>query len=109
MVEIGYLAACQTYYQKLVANVSIYDRRPRSNVDYLQTEHFAGAFLILGFGLILASAVFVIEIVADYMKPMESNEPNNKNHGELPSTKLYNNTKLTYRPSIRPQWAQRYP
>lgn len=106
MVEIGYLAACQTYYQKLVANVSIYDRRPRSNVDYLQTEHFAGAFLILGFGLILACVVFAIEIITDSMQPMESN---NKNHGKLPTTKLINNTKLTYRPSIRPQWAQKYP
>lgn len=68
MVEIGYLAACQTFYQKLVANVSIYDRRPRSNIDYLQTEHFAGAFFILVFGLVFATTVFAIEVSTNYIR-----------------------------------------
>lgn len=64
MVEIGYLAACQTYYHKLVANVSIYDRRPRNNMDHLEAEHLAGAFLILGVGLLCSIIVFGGELLA---------------------------------------------
>lgn len=69
MVEIGYLAACQTYYHKLVANVSIYDRRStRNGVDHLKTEHFVGAFLIFGIGLLCSLIVFIAEISMDSMK-----------------------------------------
>lgn len=63
MVEIGYLAACQTFYHKLVANVSIYNRG-RRNKDYLELEHFVGAFLLLGVGLLLSACLFIGEILS---------------------------------------------
>lgn len=62
MIEIGYLAACQTFYHKIVANVSIYNRRKRTN-DRLEKEHFIGAYFLLAAGLLIAGVTFAVEIV----------------------------------------------
>lgn len=62
MVEIGYLAACQTFYHKLVANISI-DNRMRHRANHLGMEHFIGAFILLAGGSVLSSLVFVGEIL----------------------------------------------
>lgn len=61
MIEIGYLAACQTFYQKIVANVSIYNRH-RSTKEYLEMEHFIGAYFLLAAGLLIAFVAFIVEI-----------------------------------------------
>lgn len=61
MIEIGYLAACQTFYQKIVANVSIYNRHRRTK-EYLEMEHFIGAYFLLAAGLLIAFVVFIVEI-----------------------------------------------
>lgn len=69
MVEIGYLAACQTYYRKLVANVSIYDRGSTSTGAYqLEAENFTGAFLVLCVGLICSAIAFSVELWTNYTK-----------------------------------------
>lgn len=63
MVEIGYLAACQDFYHKLVANVSIFDRHMTRVKERMEMEHFVGAFIILGIGLTLATISFVTEML----------------------------------------------
>lgn len=74
MIEIGYLAACQTYYQKLVANVSIYDSRAATNTDYLRIDHFGGAFCILAIGLLGATIAFAFEIMSGSIIQQTINE-----------------------------------
>lgn len=65
MVEIGYLAACQTYYRKLVANVSIYDRgSTRTGAYQLEAENFTGALLVLFAGAVCSTIAFLVELWA---------------------------------------------
>lgn len=64
MIEIGYLAACQTFYHKLVANVSIYNRHRRSK-EYLEMEHFIGAYFLLAAGVLIAFVAFIAEIASN--------------------------------------------
>lgn len=61
MIEIGYLAAAQRFYQKFVANVSIYNQNTYRQTDYLDTEHFVSAFLLWGIGAIVSSCIFGAE------------------------------------------------
>ena len=64
MVEMGYLAACQVYYRKLVANVSIYNQRHIEANDHLEMEHFIGTFVLLAIGLLCSTIAFGFELIA---------------------------------------------
>lgn len=77
MIEIGYLAACQTYYQKIVANVSIYNRHRRTK-EYLEMEHFMGAYFLLAIGLLVALVAFIAEIALNAWIVSTSKHKRNK-------------------------------
>lgn len=63
MIEIGYLAEAQQFYQKIVANVSIYNQKIYRQTDYLDTEHFSSAFLLWGIGATVSLCIFGVEII----------------------------------------------
>lgn len=75
MVEIGYLAACQTFYHNIVANVSIYNRHRRTE-EYLGMEHFTGAYFLLAAGLMMALVAFIAEHALNAW--IESNQKSKK-------------------------------
>lgn len=70
MIEIGYLAASQNFYHKLVANVSIYNQKGFRKTDYLETEHFVSAFLLYVGGVVVSVIAFIIEV---YKKRLATN------------------------------------
>lgn len=63
MVEIGYLAVAQRFYQKFVANVSIYNQNTYRQTNCLDTEHFVSAFLLWGIGVTVSLFIFGVEII----------------------------------------------
>lgn len=73
MIESGYLAACQNFYHKLVANVSIYENHLLVAKERLEMEHFVVAFLILAIGLTLSAFVFIFEILTRANKELKGN------------------------------------
>lgn len=77
MIEIGYLAACQTFYHKIVANVSIYNRHRRTK-EYLEMEHFIGAYFLLAAGLLIAFVAFIVEIALNGSKTQQKQRKTKK-------------------------------